>query len=148
MEEVRKQATRKPSFSAPTEQVHGSADKDDKKGKSKKKGKKKVESEFIKISKPDKKTRDKSKDKTKNKAKAKNADTNKTHDKEKTTDPALIPQVESPSATEKRKQKNAARRAREAAKKEKQRDVIEAETLNKLKTEEPINQVKILLGTY
>lgn len=143
MKKVRKQATHKPSFSAPVDRVDDSADGDDKRGKSKK-GQNKSES-GTKKSKRDQKNKDKSKKKAKETGKDTNAD--KTHDKEKAPKPTLMPQGESPGAVEKRKQTNAARRAREARKKEKQRDAVEAETLNKLKNEEPIDQVKILLGT-
>jgi hypothetical protein len=135
---LREQATKKPSFSTPVEQVDGANDKAGKKGKGKK-GETGSEIKKPKRNKKKKKNRDKAKDKT--------TDTGKTDDKNKPPKPIARPQVESPQAAERRQQKNAARREREAKKKQELKDAVEGGTF-KLKTEEGIDQAKRVLGMY
>jgi hypothetical protein len=134
---LREQATKKPSFSTPVEQVDGANDKDGKKGK----GKKGETGSEIKTPKRNKKknNKDQGKDKT--------TDTGKADDKNKTPKPITRPQVENPQAAERRQQKNAARREREAKKKQEMKDAVGGGTF-KLKTEEGINQAKRVLGMY
>lgn len=139
MAKVQKRAQEKPSFSVPVELSDDSTDSDDEAED----GEKEQTVSASKKSKKDKKDRKKKKDKVKVKGKNETQTTSKLDDKENAV---RKPQVESPEAAEQRMQKNAARRKREAQKKQKQQDAVRAEALE-VKAE-GIQEAQRVLGTY
>lgn len=141
MAKVQKRAQEKPSFSVPVELSDDSTDSDDKTED----GETEQTVSASKKSKKDKK--DKKKKNKKDKGKVKNkSETQTTSKPDDKANAVRKPQVESPEAAEQRMQKNAARRKREAEKKQKQHDAVRAEALEA--KAEGIQEAQRVLGTY